>query len=99
MTKLTEFYPEKQGRPESKVTLDMERRVPSIPFNYITPLMLSGGDDYMLAEDLATVVNTITQNNELLAGLIHELLVEMRQAKLHLASVSDADIGPEDGDG
>lgn len=31
MPKLTEFYPELQGRPESKVMLDLEQRQPSIP--------------------------------------------------------------------
>lgn len=29
--KLTEFYPELQGRPASEVALDLEKRQPSIP--------------------------------------------------------------------
>ena len=94
-----EFYPELQGRPESKVALDMDKRGPSIPLHYITTSMLLGGDDYMTAEDLTTVVNVLTQNNEIMAGLIHELLVEMRQVRLHLASVSDENIDPRDGEG
>jgi len=30
--RLVEFYPERQGRPESKVTLDMDSRAPSLPY-------------------------------------------------------------------
>ena len=96
--KVPEFYPERQGRPESKVALDMDKRGPSIPLHYITVEMLLGGDDYMTATDLLTVVNTLTQNNEILAGLIYELTVEMKQVKLHLASVSDEDIDEKDVD-
>jgi len=38
--RLTEFYPELQGRPDSKTVLDMETRGPSIPPGYITGIML-----------------------------------------------------------
>ena len=38
--KLVEIYPEKQGRPASEVSLDMERRGPSIPTGYISGIML-----------------------------------------------------------
>jgi len=38
--KLTEFYLEKQGRPDSKVSLDMETRAPSIPPGAISGIML-----------------------------------------------------------
>ena len=80
------------------MALDMDKRGPSIPFHYVTVEMLLGGDDYMTATDLLTVVNTLTQNNEIMATLIHELLIEMRQVKLHLASVSDESIEPGDGE-
>ena len=40
MPKLTEFYPELQGRPESKVAFDLEKRAPSIPPGHITGVML-----------------------------------------------------------
>ena len=38
--KLVEFYPELQGRPESKVALDMDKRGPSIPSGFISGTML-----------------------------------------------------------
>lgn len=41
MIKLTEFYPERQGRPDSKVALDMDSREPAIPYGYITGVMLT----------------------------------------------------------
>lgn len=40
MVELTEFYPELQGRPDSKVVLDMEARTPSIPYGYLSGVML-----------------------------------------------------------
>ena len=55
--KLTEFYPEKQGRPDSKVTLDMERRQPIIPPGLISGVMLQSS--YMTGE----VTNNYTASN------------------------------------
>ncbi len=40
MVKFTEFYPEQQGRPESKIAPDMETRQPSIPPRFISGAML-----------------------------------------------------------
>ena len=49
MSKLTEFYPELQGRPESRVALDMENRFPSVPIASINNQMLK--DDYVETPD------------------------------------------------
>lgn len=40
VVRLVEVYPERQGRPDSKVSLDMETRRPSIPIRSITISML-----------------------------------------------------------
>jgi len=48
MPKLTEFYPELQGRPESKVAFDLERRQPSIPPGFISGVMLKAS--YSISE-------------------------------------------------
>ena len=40
MIKLTEFYAERQGRPDSKVAMDMESRAPAIPAGYLSGIML-----------------------------------------------------------
>ena len=85
MPKLTEFYPELQGRPDSKIILDLEKRQPSIPSGSISPGMLLGGEDYVKTEDLDRIVNELTTKLE-------EVLVELKQVKLHLASGSDENI-------
>ena len=36
-----EFYPEKQGRPDSKVAFDLEKRQPSIPPGYISGIHMT----------------------------------------------------------
>lgn len=89
MHKLTEFYPEKQGRPESKVALDMEKRQPSIPADSITKIMLKGGDEFVLAEDLQTLISAFVEEME-------RLRIEMAQARLHLAKLSGENISVKD---
>lgn len=63
--KLTEFYAEKQGRPDSKVTLDMESRKPVIPFGLISGVMLTAShstvaraNDYTAAGYTVILVDT-----------------------------------------
>lgn len=87
--KLTEFYLERQGRPDSLISLDMETRQPSIPANYIKNIMLYLGDNYMTSEDIAKLVDPIVTK-------LHELLIEMEQMKLHLASLSGENISEKD---
>jgi len=60
--KLTEFYPELQGRPGSNVALDMETRTPSIPPGYISGVMLQSSyitEEYVnnyTAADVAVIL-------------------------------------------
>ena len=65
MIKLTEFYAEKQGRPDSKIALDMESRKPSIPYGYLSGVMLTASysttsqtDNYTAAGYAVILVNT-----------------------------------------
>ena len=58
--KLTEFYPEMQGRPGSKVALDNETRGPSIPPGYITGVMLSA------SYSGTTIINNYTATDKTL---------------------------------
>ncbi|KKL59856.1 hypothetical protein LCGC14_2211160 [marine sediment metagenome] len=62
---LTEFYPERQGRPGSIVALDMEQRNPSIPPGSIPGVTLSASystleqtNNYTAAGYTAILVNT-----------------------------------------
>ena len=66
---LTEFYPEVQGRPESRVALDMEIRAPSIPPGAISGVTLSASystveqtNNYTAAGYTAILVNTNGQS-------------------------------------
>ena len=87
MIKLTEFYTEKQGRPESKITLDMDSRAPVTQYKYVTTLAFEVMEAEMKAE-----------LNEMLEKLT-KMLIELTQVKLHLASLSDAPVTEEDGEG
>lgn len=39
--RIPEFYPEKQGRPASIVAQDMESRAPSIPYGYVSGVLVT----------------------------------------------------------
>lgn len=63
--KLTEFYTEMQGRPDSKVTLDMESRQPIIPTGYVKGVMLKASytetsktENYTAAEETVILVDS-----------------------------------------
>jgi len=188
--RLTEFYMEKQGRPDSKVTMDMDSRTPVIPTGFVTGVMIqashtttvtninnyypstrtvilvdasanpvtvtlptaseNSGKFYIIKkiDNSGNKVTIVPTSNELIDGkesvgltlqyqyvmmccsgvsaggsywhligggnvkieeiiselgneqisLLSQLLNELRQNKLHLASLSDAVIRPEDGD-
>lgn len=81
--RLTEFYPERQGRPASNVSQDMESRFPSIPPGYISSIVNQILEDIM-EEKLAEMVR-----------ILAALLEENKQIKLHLASLSNANIDEE----
>ena len=81
---ISEFYPEKQGRPESKVVLDMDSRAPSVSYTFISTIVNQILEDAM-DEKLAEIVT-----------MLYKLLVEVKQAKLHLASISGEPIDEDD---
>jgi len=64
MPKLIEFYPELQGRPESKVAFDLEKRAPSIPPGFISGVMLKAS--YSISE----------QTDNYTAGIYTVILVD-----------------------
>lgn len=85
MRTIPEHYPKKQGRPQGTRTLDLEGGESSLQYNYI----------YLKGEyDKVEALLEKTQN-ELIAK-VTELIIEMQQVKLHLASMSDADVGEAD---
>lgn len=79
-------------RPEDKpiftspTGMDFEKRKMVFPSNFIDEIVLKGGDEYVKAEDLKSIVNAV----------VEVLRVELRQIKLHLASMSDENITDKD---
>lgn len=83
--KLVEFYNERQGRPESNIALDMESRMPSIPPTYVSTMVLR-----IMEEEMKEQLDEMVAQNR-------ALLAELKQIKLHLASLSNASVDEEDG--
>ena len=83
--RVPEFYPTKQGRPYSPETRDLETRQGSIYSAYN-----SLQSEYMELKDLMDKLI-----NEQIAQ-IQEMLIELRQIKLHLASMSNESIDESD---
>ena len=69
--------------------MDFEKRRLIVPPSFIELAVLQGGNKYVKASDLATIVNAFILEME-------KLRVEMVQVKLHLASMSDENISEED---
>lgn len=87
MRKIPEFYPKKQGRPQGLRTIDLDSGQTSLHYSYI----------YLKGEyDKVEALLEKTQN-EMIAKL-EQLIIEMRQVKLHLASGSDEPIEAGDGE-
>ncbi len=81
MIKITEFYPERQGRPAGIETVDLESGQNSLLFSYLS---LRG--EYTKVEALL---------DRLLSELVQKMEAqtrELREVKLHLASMSDAQV-------
>lgn len=80
------------GRPEdqpiftSPTGMDFEKRRLVFPANFIDRIVLKGGDEYVKANDLKTIVNSV----------VEVLRMEMQEIILHLASMSDAKITKRD---
>lgn len=83
---LPEFYPEKQGRPDSIIALDMEKRRPVISYGQLSTVINQVLEDE-LVEQLDDVID-----------VLEKLLLEAKQAKLHLASMSDQTVEASDVD-
>ena len=75
----------------SPTGMDFEKRRLIVPSSFIDLAVLRGGDEYVKASDLATIVNAFVEK-------IEEVRIELVQVKLHLASQSDEDIGEKDAD-
>lgn len=81
MRTIPEHYPKKQGRPQGTRTLDLEGGESSLQYNYV----------YLKGEyDKVEALLEKTQN-ELIAQM-QQLILEMKQIKLHLAGMSDEDV-------
>lgn len=65
---------------------DLEKRAMIFPPGFIDEIVLKGGDEYVKAEDLKTIINAV----------VEILRVELQQIKLHLASMSDENITDKD---
>lgn len=70
----------------SPTGMDFEKRRIVFPPNFIDKLVLKGGDEYVKAKDLRTLINAV----------VEALRIELQQIKLHLASMSDANITEKD---
>ena len=73
----------------SPTGMDFEKRKITFPPGFIDEIVLKGGDEYVKADDLSTLISAFVLKLE-------ELRKEIVQIKLHLASLSDEDIGEED---
>jgi len=71
--------------------MDFEKREIIFPKDFIDRIVLKGGSEYVTADDLATLVQVIIVQAE-------EIRREIVQIKLHLASLSDENIGDKDAD-
>lgn len=80
-----EFYPKKQGRPETPETKDLETGQSSLYSSYS-----SLWEEYVELKDLMDRLI-----NEQISK-ITEVLIELQQIKFHLASMSDAGIDESD---
>ncbi|MCK4414909.1 MAG: hypothetical protein KAY32_15350 [Candidatus Eisenbacteria sp.] len=67
----------------SPTGMDYEKRRIIFPPDFIDKLVLKGGDEYVKAKDLKTLVNAV----------VEVLSVRMEDILLHLASISDLNIG------
>ena len=86
--------PFKTGRPADQplwahsTGRDLELRRLVVPPSFIDQAVLVGGDEYVKAEDLATIVNAFIEEMELLRS-------ELLQMKFHLAKMSNENIAIE----
>ena len=84
---IPEFYPTKQGRPKTPDVIDLESGFSTVYESYT---VLKGEYDKVEALLDKLLSEQIAK--------IQELLIEVKQIKLHLASLSDANIDERDVD-
>ena len=73
----------------SPTSMDFEKRRIIFPPSFIDELVLKGGDEYVKADDLKTLISAF-------ATYLEALRIEMVQIKLHLASQTDENIEEKD---
>ncbi len=66
--------------------MDFEKRRLIFPPGFVDEIVLKGGDEYVKAEDLATIVNVVL-------GTVAPLL---RRIEMHLSLVTDEEIKEDD---
>ena len=82
--KLVEFYPEKQGRPTSIQSVDGGTGLPIFIGKYVT------------REEFDTMQTELKEQLEEQTTVLELALIELKQVKLHLASLSGEDITDDD---
>jgi len=85
MAQFTEFYPDKQGRPQTPESIDLETGRGALYSNYV----ILKEENVALEALLDKLLNEQIQQLE-------KLLIEARQVKLHLASLSGEHINEQD---
>ncbi len=70
-------------------SMDFEKRRLTVPPSFIDRIVLQGGDEYVKASDLATIVNAFIEEN-------WKLRIQMIQIKYHLAKMSNLNITDKD---
>jgi len=85
MKKIVEFYPRRQGRPEGRELIDLETGMTQELSNYLALKEEYEQVKVILKELLGEQISKLT-----------ELIIEAKQAKLHLASMSDEPIDEDD---
>ncbi len=81
--------PESQPIFTSPTGMDFEKRRLIVPPSFIDQIVLQGGDEYVKAEDLATIVNVFVE-------MLEKLRIELVQIRLHQQKLSDLNIHEED---
>jgi len=84
--KFTEFYLELQGRPSVKQSIDPGTGIPTSMSNYV------------LREEFTTMQTDLKEQLGEQTTVLEQALIELRQIKMHLASLSDEVIEPGDGE-
>ena len=83
--KIPEFYPKRQGRPVSLETVDLESGQTTLLYSYLA-----------LKEEYDKMEETLDRLLSEQIQKVTEMLIELKQIKLHLASMSDEPISEED---